>query len=148
MSEEERLKRNAYQRQWYELNLEKQRKKNTEKYHRNKKLYCDLTDEEKQRKKEINRRNYENWLIRQGKEVRVQKQRSCKLKTKEITKPKNTMKKLKLPIRITHKYVSEVLRNFPKSRLCNILITKWTLAELTEFEMLEEELLTNPLIKK
>lgn len=142
MSEEERLKRNAYQRQWYKLNLEKQRKKNTQKYHRNKKLYCDLTDEEKQRKKEINRRNYENWLIRQGKEVRVQKQRSCKLKTKEITKPKNTMKKLKLPIRITHKYVSDVLRNFPKSRLCNILITKWTLAELTEFEQLEKELST------
>lgn len=147
MTEEQRLKRNAYHRQWYELNLEKQRKKQLEKYHRNKKLYCDLTDEEREIKKQKNRKNYENWLIRQGKEVRVQKQRSCKVekekkiepKTKKITKPKKPMKKLKLPSRITHKYVSDVLRKFPKSRLCNILIAKWTLAELKEFELLEEE---------
>jgi hypothetical protein len=47
-------------------------------------------------------------------------------------------KKIKLPERIKHKYVSDVLRNFPKSRLCDILITDWKISDLQEFERLEK----------
>lgn len=139
MTEEERLKRNAYQRQWYEFNLEKQRKKCLEKYHRNKKSISELTEEEKQKKREQRRLHQKVFYWRErGIEISLDELKNSKMTAKKIRKI-NSMKKLRLPSRITHKYVSEVLRKFPKSRLCNILISKWTLAELKEFEMLEEE---------
>lgn len=129
--------RNAYHRKRYALNIEKERKRSKEKYHRNKKKLCDLDEEKKQHIKAINRRNYENWRIRQGKEVKVKKETNSK---NQETIP---MKKFRLPERITHKYVSYVLRKFPKSRLCNVLISSWKIGELTEFEELEKLLTEN-----
>lgn len=145
MTEENNKKenRNAYHRKRYKLNVEAERKRNKEKYHKHKKLFSELSEEEKRLKREKNRLNYEKWRIRQGKNPPqrdyVIPRENLKPPIHKEIKKENSMKKLRLPSRITHKYVSEVLRKFPKSRLCNILISKWTLAELTEFELLEEE---------
>ena len=135
--------RNAYHRLRYAMNIEKERARNKEKYYRTRKLLSDLTEEEIELRREKNRLNYEKWRIRQGKNPPqrdyVIPRENLKPPIHKEIKKENSMKKLRLPSRITHKYVSEVLRKFPKSRLCNILISKWTLAEFTEFEMLEEE---------
>jgi len=134
--------RNAYFRLRYALNIEKERQRQREKYHRNKKLYSDLTEEERLEKKRKNRIYYEKWLIRKGKEIK-----DCNLQLQikepqkeeiEKEKSKAPMKKFRLPERIKHKYVSDVLRKFPKSRLCDILISDWKIGELTEFEELEK----------
>ena len=120
---------------------ENNKKENRNAYHR--KRYKLNVEAEKRLKREKNRLNYEKWRIRQGKNPPqrdyVIPRENLKPPIHKEIKKENSMKKLRLPSRITHKYVSEVLRKFPKSRLCNILISKWTLAEFTEFEMLEEE---------
>lgn len=143
MTEKEKQNRNAYHRERYARNVEAERQRNKDKYHKHKKLFSELSEEEKRLKREKNRLNYEKWRIRQGK---VPPKRDYVIPRENLKQPinkepkkENSMKKLKLPSRITHKYVSDVLRKFPKSRLCNILIAKWTLAELKEFELLEEE---------
>lgn len=134
--------RNAYFRLRYALNIEKERQRQREKYHRNKKLYSDLTEEERLEKKRKNRIYYEKCLIRQGKKVRpwnskIELEKPQKEKI-EKEKSKAPMKNFRLPERIKHKYVSDVLRKFPKSRLCDVLISDWKISELTEFEELEK----------
>ena len=149
MSEEEREKRNAYHRDYYALHLEEQRKRQIEKYHRNKKKLEELDEEKKAHIRKINRLNYEKWKIRQGPKRKYTK--SSVVSVKEVPKitikrvPTNklktqdSMKKFKLPSRITTKYVIEVLRNYPDNRLWDLLVKKWTLADFMEFEELEKQ---------
>ncbi len=134
--------RNAYFRIRYAMNIEKERERQREKYYRTRKLLSELTEEERLERKKKNRINYEKWLIRQEKKVRPwnSKIQLEKAQKEEIEKEKSKppMKRFKLPERIKHKYVSDVLRKFPKSRLCDILISDWKISDLQEFERLEK----------
>ena len=133
--------RNAYFRIRYAMNIEKERERQREKYYRTRKLLSDLTEEEIEIKREKNRINYEKWRIRQGKEVKERKpetQFKKPIKQRKLKTHNMVPKKIKLPERMKHKYVSDVLRKFPKSRLCDILISDWKISDLQEFERLEK----------
>lgn len=140
MTQEEREKRNAYNRQYYELNLERERKKGIEKYHRNKKSIYELSEEQKEKKRTQRRlaQKIHYWKVR-GIILNREELKKNDISAKKIRKI-DSMKKFKLPSRITTKYVIEILRHYPNHRLWDLLISKWVLTDFMEFEELEKKI--------
>ena len=140
-AEKVREEHRIYQRNWYKENAEKQRKKNVEKYHKNKdRLKANRSEEEKKRIRELRNvhQKIHYWKVR-GIILDPNELKKGNISAKKIREI-DSMKKVRLPSRINTKYVTEVLKNFPNHRLWDLLVTKWVLADLLEFEELENKL--------
>jgi len=145
MNQEQKDRRNAYHRQYYELNLEKQRKRSRDKYHRLKDNWkANLTPEKKAEKA---RKNYESQVRfvekNRSKKVipRVKKEKVERkvvvIKSEIIEEPKlrtviKKPKKSKLPI------VLEVLRKYKNHYLSFKDKSSWTDTDWIEFNKLNK----------
>ena len=146
-------RRNAYHRQYYELNLEKMRQRSRDKYHRLKDNWkANLTPE---KKAERHRKNYESQVKfiekTTGRKVvrRVKKEKEIIIKPKvdktpklkpEIKKPfKADLKQQKVkPIR-TLEQVLNVLKKDLKSNLWSKSFLLWTDKNWEDFIKLENQ---------
>ena len=163
MTEEERLKRNQRQREYYQLNKEKEQKRNREKFKRLKTVWKDqLTPERKEilrlKNKENQRKHREKYL--EAKRVKyhaekgnskavVSKPKPNKIAKSKITKlPIKKVKEKPNPITLENlrnfqkpRYsvfeIMEVLRKHIHHRLNNKQIAKWDYLDWADFEELK-----------
>lgn len=158
--EEQRYRKNAYMRQWYELNLEKQRKKGKEKYHRNKEARISrMTEKDKTDQKEMMRIYHKiHYWKQRGIFLSIEDVKSggylsiVEIKKKEIAKLEKE-KRIQEEKILTEKHL-ENLRNFQKPkysvfeiidvlrkhihhRLNNKQISKWDYLDWADFEKLK-----------
>jgi len=128
--------RNAYHREYYQANLEKQRARSREKYHRLKQNWKEnLTEEQKLRKAYLNRETQRKW--HKNNYVPRPRAKTYKPKPKEEDefKPILSHKKIK-PIR-TLEQVLNVLKKDLKSRLWYSSFLFWNKKDWEDFIKLE-----------
>jgi len=167
MTQEQRDKLNAYHRQYYQLNLEKQRQRSIEKYHRLKEKWkANLTPE---KKAERDRKNYESqvrfvekttgrkvisYAERRKKKAEIEKEKEkSQVKSKKRTlnprgrKTKNVIPKEKkseivIPIEKQKRWklsiVLDVLREYKNHYLSLKDIPKWTELDWKEFNKIKQ----------
>jgi len=136
MNQEEKEKRNEYHREYYQLNLEKQRARSREKYHRLKNNWkANLTEEQKLRKTYLNRETQRNWHKNNYVPRPRSKTYNPKPKKEDAFKPNLKHEKIK-PIR-TLDQVLNVLKKDLKSRLWYSSFLFWNKKDWEDFIKLE-----------
>jgi len=152
MSEEEekRLKRNEYHRNWYKSNLEKQRARNKEKYHRLKHNWETNLSEEKKELRRIKNREYQKILYTKN---YVKKEKAVKIKKEKIDQPKKLAPPIEIPEPIIElpnlmpkkfihpKYIRSeviaVLKKDMKHKLWDKVIADWNAEDWKQFKILK-----------
>jgi len=141
--------RNAYHREYYQANLEKQRARSREKYHRLKDNWkANLTEEQKLRKAYLNREIQRKWHKNNYvPRPRVKKEKTkvkktkieieTEIKIKDEFKPVLSHEKIK-PIR-TLNQVLNVLKKDTKSRLWHSSFLFWNKKDWQDFIKLENQ---------
>ena len=149
MSEEEekRLKKNEYHRRWYQLNLEKQRQRSKEKYHRLKHKWEANLSEEKKELRRIKNREYQRIFYEKKngpKKPKAPKEKKVKKNIPVVKDVVTPIVEIKKPLILkTKKYtVSEIIQVLQKDRnhdLWNKIIADWKEKDWIEFENLKNK---------